>query len=572
MSVTQSQSSAQARAELEQHLLKSGRLTPEAAARARGLASETGDSFELILTRLGLVSEDALADAFCDVLSLPLAHSSDYPSEPILEQRATPKFLKESRLMPLAETAAGVAIAFVNPLDEFAVNAAKFAARRPIIPYVARPSDFLAAFERLYGDGRSEIQEIADAAPLATTADTAGDLERLKDSASEAPIIRLVNLLITRAVEIRASDIHIEPMEDELIVRYRIDGVLHKVESPPAQMAAAIVSRIKIMAKLNFAERRLPQDGRIRLAVRGRDIDFRVSLTPTSHGESVALRILDRESIQLDLAALGFDGELARALRNLYGKPYGIVLVTGPTGSGKTTTLYAALKELNTIERKILTIEDPIEYQIRGVNQVQVRPQIGHTFASALRSFLRQDPDIMMVGEIRDIETAQTAIQAALTGHLILSTVHTNNAPSTITRLLDMGIEPFLLTSTINGIVAQRLVRKLCGHCREPYHPIASAAERLGLHRLSKGNSITLYHAKGCAHCNHTGYSGRTSIIEILTVTDSVRQLIIDRASATKIHDLAVHEGMRTLAEDGMIKALAGVTSVEEVIRAVNWD
>jgi general secretion pathway protein E len=377
-----------------------------------------------------------------------------------------------------------------------------------------------------------------------------------------------VNLLIARAVEARASDIHIEPMEGELVVRYRIDGVLHDMEPPPAQLAAAIVSRVKIMASLNIAERRLAQDGRIRFAVRGKEVEFRVSTISTVHGESVVLRILDRSNLKLDFESLGFDEEAVRAIRDLIGRPYGILLATGPTGSGKTTTLYTGLLELNTRQRKILTIEDPAEYQLKGINQVQVKPQIGVTFASALRSFLRQDPDVMMVGEIRDLETAQVAVQAALTGHVILSTLHTNDAASAITRLLDMGVEDFLLTSTLNGVVAQRLVRTLCRHCRESYEVLPELAEKMEIAPRPDGRPHILCRARGCEHCGGTGYFGRSSIVEVLTMNDAIRQLVLSRADNVAIRRQAIASGMRSMHRHGMKKVLAGDTSVEEVLRA----
>ncbi len=366
------------------------------------------------------------------------------------------------------------------------------------------------------------------------------DVDRIKDSASDAPVIRLVNLLIARAVEARASDIHIEPMDGELRVRYRVDGVLHEVESPPRNLAASVLSRIKVMAKLNIAERRVAQDGRIRLAVRGKDIDFRVSMMPTIHGECAVLRILDRGSLKLDFVDLGFDAETVAAIRGLLAQPHGIILATGPTGSGKTTTLYTSLLELNTRHRKILTIEDPVEYQLHGVNQVQVKPQIGLTFASALRSFLRQDPDVMMVGEIRDLETAQTAVQAALTGHLILSTLHTNDAASAVTRLLDMGIEDYLLTSTISGVIAQRLVRTLCMHCRKSYDAdpalLDAPADRTAPGRR---RDDALCRRQGCPSCNGTGYAGRSSIVEVLVMSDALRHLVLEHAEAGAIRKQA---------------------------------
>ncbi len=351
-------------------------------------------------------------------------------------------------------------------------------------------------------------------------------------------------------------------------MRYRIDGVLQEVDPPPQRLRSAIVSRIKIMAKLNIAERRLAQDGRIRVAVRGQDIDLRVATTPTVHGEGVVLRILDRGSLTLDFAALGFDAELCGLFERILAQPHGILLVTGPTGSGKTTTLYTALLALNTPDRKILTIEDPVEYQLEGINQLQVMPQIGRTFANALRAFLRQDPDVMMIGEIRDLETAEIAVQAALTGHLILSTLHTNDAASAVTRLLDMGVDDYLLTSTVQALVGQRLVRTLCRRCRSAEAAPADLVERLGLERLTADRPIRLWDAPGCAVCGGTGYHGRTSILEVLVLSDVIRQLVLRHAEAREIERQAVAEGMRTMQEHGLAKALQGETSVAEVLRA----
>jgi general secretion pathway protein E len=555
-----------AREALAQRLLENEKLTQAGLDRAVRLAGESGERLERVLAQLGLVSERDIAETVAALLDLPMAALEDYPAEPVLEARLSLKFLKEAQLLPLADRAGSLAVAMVDPLNDYAADAAAFAADKPVLRFVAYPADFEAAFDRLYGGGRSEIDSIAEQARGNGDASADEDVERIKDSASEAPVIRLVNLLIARAVEARASDIHIEPMNGELLVRYRIDGELHDVESPPARFAAAIVSRVKIMASLNIAERRLAQDGRIRFAVRGKDVDFRVSTIATIHGESVVLRILDRGSLKLDFGALGFDDDVADVIRELLGRPFGILLVTGPTGSGKTTTLYTGLLELNTRQRKILTIEDPVEYQLGGINQVQVKPQIGVTFASALRSFLRQDPDVMMVGEIRDLETAQVAVQAALTGHLILSTLHTNDAASAITRLLDMGVEDFLLTSTISGVVAQRLVRALCGHCREPYECLPELAERMQI--PPQDAPLILYRAKGCEECGGTGYFGRSSIVEVLTMDDAIRQLILSRADTGAIRRQAAAGGMRTMHLHGMKKALAGQTSVEEVLRA----
>jgi general secretion pathway protein E len=447
-------------------------------------------------------------------------------------------------------------LALANPGDDFAADALSFIFHCPVERVVAPASDIEAAIDRLYGE-REQGQAMLDA-----SADE-DDLERLRDLVSDAPVIRAVNRLIADAVDRRASDIHIEPAEDRVVLRFRIDGVLHEAPSLPPSMRSALVSRIKVMADLNIAERRLPQDGRMRVAVRGNDIDLRVATSPSIHGETVVMRILDRSNLALDFATLGFDPAMTDRLRALLARPFGIVLVTGPTGSGKTTTLYAALAELNSSDRKVLTVEDPIEYRLPGIVQTQVNAPIGLTFSSALRSFLRQDPDVMMVGEIRDLETAQIAVQAALTGHTILSTLHTNTAAGAVTRLLDMEVEPFLLSSTLNGVLAQRLVRRLCPQCRTPYHPAPAQAKMLGLGKKFAGQ---FWAAKGCNACGESGYLGRIALIELLTVTDAVEQAILERADSRAIVK-AAGDALTTLFQDGMAKVLRGDTTVEEVMR-----
>ena len=558
-------SKGETRAKLSQHLLASGQLTADALARATNLAEESGEPLELVLPKLGLVPERALAEAFAAVLKLQLVAANEFPQTPILEERLKAKFLHDVRVLPLAIEGDVVAIAMANPLDTYAIEAVRFAVGKKVKLCVATPADIEAAHQRLYGEGKSRIRAIFE--ETSTQPDSLGeDVDRLKDSASDAPVVRLVNHLITSAVEARASDIHIEPMENELRVRFRIDGVLQPVESPPQRLASPVISRIKIMAKLNIAERRLPQDGRISLAVRGRDIDFRVATTPGTHGESVVLRILDQSHLALDFTALGFEEDLVAAFRAELERPHGIILVTGPTGSGKTTTLYTALTELNSPGKKLLTIEDPVEYRLDGIVQVQVKPQIGLTFASALRAFLRQDPDIMMIGEIRDLETAQIAVQAALTGHLILSTLHTNDAAGAITRLIDMGVEDYLLTSTVNAIAAQRLVRTLCVKCRQPYEAMPEMLKRLSLEHARR--PVVLYSQKGCEACRHTGFVGRTSILELLPVGDRVRHAVLAGEDASQILKHALEEGMQTMRAHGFAKAVAGITTIEEVLRA----
>jgi general secretion pathway protein E len=434
-------------------------------------------------------------------------------------------------------------------------------------PYIAAPNEIDAALERLYGGGKSSMGQIVDTIQTRDEDDDWGDVEHLKDLASEAPVIRLVNLMLTKALESRASDIHIEPFENRLVIRYRIDGVLHEVESPPRRLSAAIISRVKIMASLDIAERRLPQDGRIKLRIQGKEIDLRVSTVPTMHGESVVMRILDKGGVPLNFESLGFEGVALERFISCLDQVHGILLVTGPTGSGKTTTLYTALDRLNNPDVKIVTVEDPVEYQMPGINQIQVKPQIDLTFANALRSIVRQDPDIIMVGEIRDVETVRIAMQSALTGHMVLSTVHTNDAPSTVNRLLDMGAEDYLLTSTVNGILAQRLVRTLCKACRQPHAALPEVIDQMGLRRFKPTGDIVLYKPVGCPECGGTGYFGRVCIIEMMTMSDQSRSLIMRHATSGELRTAVIQQGMETMFENGLRKSLAGVTTIEEVLR-----
>ena len=546
-------------------LIEAGKLERSGLERALKLRAESGERLSALLAKLGLVSERDLAEAIAGELDLPLIGAREFPEAPLYAERLSPRFLREAQVLPVAEAAEGLVIALADPLNGYAADAMRLISGKELLPRVALPGEIEAAIDRLYATGLGRLVEA-----VGEEGDEGLDLdvERLKDLASEAPVIRLVNQMITRAVERRASDIHIEHFENTLRVRYRIDGVLSEVEAPPGRFRAAIVSRIKIMAKLNIAERRLPQDGRIKLAIRGTPIDLRVSTIPTMHGEGVVLRVLDRTGVKLDFETLGLAGQGLETYLSILERPHGIVLVTGPTGSGKTTTLYTSLVRLNSPDRKILTVEDPIEYQLDGINQIQVKPGIGLSFAHVLRSILRQDPDIIMIGEIRDVETAEIAIQAALTGHLVLSTLHTNDAAGTLTRLLDMGVEDYLLTSTLNGITAQRLVRRLCPQCRTQGPVMPELVAQLGLERyVEAGEEIRLYHPVGCEHCNETGYFGRSSLTEILVVTDEIRRLILKRAEALELHRLAVREGMGTMYDDGMAKALSGLTTVEEVLR-----
>ena len=564
-------------------LIAQGRLDIANLDRALKVQESAGNSgaphekLGSVLTRMGMISGRDLAEALAHQRGWTIVESTEFPELPILEEAISPRFLQEARAIPVTENESEVVLAMTDPADQYTVRALAAATQKNIVPKLLSSTDFDAVYERLYGSGKSSMGQIVDNIATRDDEQDFGDIEQLKDLASEAPVIRLVNLIINHALERRASDIHIEPFENRLIVRYRIDGVLHETESPPRRLSAAVISRIKIMATLDIAERRLPQDGRIKLRIQGKEIDLRVSTVPTMHGESVVMRILDKGGVALDFHALGFDEDNLKVFISILEQPHGILLVTGPTGSGKTTTLYTALDRLNKPDVKILTVEDPVEYQMAGINQIQVKPQIDLTFANALRSIVRQDPDVIMIGEIRDLETAQIAVQSALTGHMVLSTIHTNDAAATINRLLDMGVEDYLLTSTIVGIQAQRLVRTLCPHCKEAYHPVDEVVQQLKLKRFIRkpqaaSDQLTLYHAKGCEECAHTGYFGRQSIMEVLPMTDSLRSLIMRHATSSELRSAAIAEGMETMYENGLKQAVSGITTIEEVLRVTRED
>ena len=564
------QDAAEALAKLGPALIDSGAVDSRTLERARRVASETGGRLDRVLTQLGLISERGLAEALAQLVAAPIVRPADYPDTALFVDRLKPKFLRKVHALPIVESEGRAVLAMADPLDVFTRNAVASALGRPVAVAVAVPIELEAAFDRLYSepgngvDGEAMLDAVvADAEPAEE------DAERLKDLASEAPVIRLVNQMIARAVETHASDIHLEPFPDRLRVRYRYDGVLHELEPPPARLQAAIVSRIKIMARLDIAERRLPQDGRIKLTVRGHEIDFRVSTVPSLHGEKVVLRVLDRTAVEFDYEKLGLPPDIWQGIERALELPNGMVLVTGPTGSGKTTTLYTGLLKLNTVARNVVTVEDPIEYQLAGINQIQVKPQIGLNFASLLRSILRQDPDVIMIGEIRDIETVQIAVQAALTGHLVLSTVHTNSAAATITRLRDMGLEDYLMTATLKGVLAQRLVRRLCPVCKTGEPAPSALIERFGLERLAPSNAITLYHAKGCAECRGTGFRGRRAIAELLVPNRAIDRLIFEGADDTAIERAAVADGMRPIFDSGLMAVLEGDTTIEEVVRCI---
>ena len=547
-------------------LVARGALKDGDLARARRLHEEAPEgTLTALMARLGLVSERDLALAWSELLGAPLVSTREAPDLPPTELDISARFLKQQHVVPMRHGEDGLALIVSDPADPYPLDAVQLAAGKPVALCIGLRSEIDDLIERYYGQGRSAMGSIVENLDGAGATEEE-DVEHLRDLASEAPVIRLVNLILQRAVEQRASDVHIEPFENRLKVRYRIDGVLHEVEAPPSSSTAAVISRVKIMAKLNIAERRLPQDGRIQLRVQGKELDLRVSTVPTAFGESVVMRILDRESVVFDFASLGFTDNFQQRFVDVLQRPHGILLVTGPTGSGKTTTLYTALSQINTPDVKIITVEDPVEYQLEGINQIQVKPQIGLDFAGALRSIMRQDPDVIMIGEMRDLETCRIAIQSALTGHLVLSTLHTNSAAGGVTRLLDMGVEDYLLGSTVNGILAQRLVRRLDPETAIAYEPSPEVIAEFELEKYTSERPIRLW-KPGTSAANPTGYRGRRAIMEFLVMTDPLRRMIMQRADAGEIERTARAEGMRTMYEDGIAKAVAGVTTLEEVLR-----
>ncbi|MEB2647346.1 type II secretion system protein GspE [Pseudomonas canadensis] len=526
--------------------------------RARRLST---DDLLSLLTRLGLVSEVELARAWAALLDAPLLLADAAP--PLLDPlpALTERFMRHYQVVPMGWHQNGLRVLAANPAQRYPFEALAYACQVPVWLAIGPRNEVDTLIERYYGQGRSAMGTLIE--NLDEQGGAQEDIEHLKDMASEAPVIRLVNLILQRAVEQRASDIHIEPFENHLKVRYRIDGVLHDAEAPPVSSSAAVISRVKIMARLDIAERRLPQDGRIMLRIQGKELDLRVSTVPTSFGESVVLRLLDRQTVQFDFPSLGFDGQRLASFLDLLERPHGILLVTGPTGSGKTTTLYTALSRLNTAERKIITVEDPVEYQLEGINQIQVKPAIGLDFAGALRSIVRQDPDVIMIGEIRDLETCRIAIQSSLTGHLVLSTLHTNSAAASITRLLDMGVESYLIASTVSGILAQRLVRRLDPASRAAFEAPPELIAEHGLDRLTEQRPILLYRGD---------YHGRSALTELLVMNDELRSLLMRHADAATLEQAARRAGLRTLYEEGLRQALAGITSLEEVLRVTRGD
>jgi len=552
-------------------LLDKGLISAEELQEALLSQENTRLRIGQIIVKKGLASEQDVIHALAEQFGLASQERPEFRLDSEVVCNIPTQFLRKNRIVPFRQSGNTLFVAVSDPLniqaiDDFRMIFPELELETVIVPEQEVIRIISAHFEELKSETTTDVIEDLEESEFEILSSSMSETEDILDMANEAPIIRLVNTIIKQAVNDRASDIHFEPYEKDLTVRFRIDGILYKMFTPPRKYLGAIISRIKIMSNLNIAENRMPQDGRIQLKIGGKDIDIRVSTFPTYFGERVVLRLLNKTDMHFDLDSLGFDKHTLKSFNGIFSKTNGIILVTGPTGSGKSTTLYSVLTRLNDPEVNILTVEDPIEYQIPGIGQMQVKPSIDLTFASGLRSILRQDPDIVMIGEIRDLETAEIAVQSALTGHRVFSTLHTNDAASGVTRLLDMGVEPFLITSSVNAFLAQRLVRTICPHCKEDYKPSAKMLTELGLKasQLKKGK---LFRGRGCEHCINTGYSGRIGIYELLPMTPEIRKLIMDRVDASQIKETALSQGMKTLMMDGLNKAIEGVTTVEEVLR-----
>ena len=553
---------AQVRPFLGEMLVQAGKLSPRDLERALQAQQEMGNLIGQVLVQLGLVSEMDLMQTLALQLQIPFTLAADFPTEVVEVPGLLPEFQHAQHVFPLKLENGVLEVAMTSPQDPFVIKALQMSTGLEIRPHLALEADI----EKALQEPEPEEEEGDDDGLFGDGADVGDFVEHLKDLASEAPVIRLVNSIIGKVTDLRASDIHLEPFDDGLHVRYRVDGVIHPGELVPPRLSAAVGSRVKLMAHLDIAERRLPQDGRIKTRVKGRELDLRVSTVPTVHGESIVMRVLDRASVRLQLETMGFAKDTLAKFNDLLARPHGILLVTGPTGSGKTTTLYAALSKIDAEANKIITVEDPVEYQLEGINQIQVHSQINLTFANALRSILRQDPDIIMIGEMRDGETAQIAVQSALTGHLVLSTLHTNTAAGAITRMQDMGVESYLITSSVNGVLAQRLVRTLCSNCKEEYEPGEEVRQRSGLARFSQTGQ-PIYRAVGCNACRQTGYKGRTGIHELFVLDEPMRNAINAGKDSNELFALASRAGMLSLYEDGLRKVASGMTTLDEVAR-----
>ncbi|RJP21320.1 MAG: type IV-A pilus assembly ATPase PilB [Candidatus Abyssobacteria bacterium SURF_5] len=559
-------------------LIEERLLTQEQLAQALYEQRRTGQPLVVILIQAGLVSEEDIVITLSEQLGIPHLRVESYEIPPEVIGEVSEGIARRYHLIPVAKTGKSLTVAMSDPLNIVAIDDVRMLTGYEIETVVALDSEVKNAIDKYYGGKQQSLDDFEDIlrdaqADVVTVLDEQQELDisHLKKEVEQAPVIRLVNLTLVNAIKQGASDIHIEPFERQVRVRYRIDGVLRENQSPPKALQAAVVSRIKVLSELDIAERRVPQDGRFRIKFEGREIDFRVSTLPTYFGEKVVLRILDKGSLQLDLDKLGFEEQPLQDFRESLSRPNGIILITGPTGSGKTTTLYSALHMLNTMDVNIVTVEDPVEYELHGINQVQAKPEIGLTFASGLRSILRQDPDIVMVGEIRDEETADIAIKAALTGHLVLSTLHTNDAPGAITRLIDMGMEPFLIASSLLMAAAQRLVRKICPDCRENYKVPERVLERAQF-RFKPGEKVVLSRGKGCARCGETGYRGRLALLEVLRVRENIQDLIMQSVPSSEIKAAGIKNEMLTLRQVALNKVKAGLTTLEEGLRVTAPD
>ncbi|MBK6763748.1 MAG: Flp pilus assembly complex ATPase component TadA [Micrococcales bacterium] len=546
-------------------LLAQGLITGDQLEKALLEQRTAGHSLGRVLIDLGILTESQVVQALAAQIGMRFVDLTEVTLDGAALTKVPGAVCRRHSAIPIAFEKGRLVVAMSDPANVFAVDDIRSASGMSVVPVVATRTDVHAALDRHYrADG--ELDELTTALDLEEEDD---DLASMREVVEDAPIVKFVNLLITQGIQDRASDIHLEPTEYDVRVRFRIDGVLHEVMRSPKSIQSGVISRLKIMSDINIAERRIPQDGRLSVTTNGQKIDLRVATLPTVWGEKIVLRILDNSTAMLDLADLGFRDVNYERYSASFGKPYGMILVVGPTGSGKSTTLYATVNILNRPEVNIITVEDPVEYRLPGVNQVQTHTKAGLTFAAALRSILRSDPDIVLIGEIRDHETAQIAVESALTGHLVLSTLHTNDAPSAVTRLIEMGIEPFLVGSALDCVLAQRLARRLCSKCKQTYQPTAAAFKAAGF-ALEEGQQVpTIYRAVGCSVCSRTGYKGRVALHEVLPITERIERLAVERASSAQIAVAAREEGMQTLRQDGLAKVLAGVTSLDEVLRVV---
>jgi len=540
---------------------------------------KTQESIGDVLVNMGLITERDLVRCLGEQWGVPFVDVTEIEPDPEALKMVSQELARRQKVLPISRKNGKLSLAMKNPLDIFTIDEIRLMTGGEVEPMISLEEDIVAAIGRFYRtdasvkEAVSEVMRDIEGGQIDfTTSDKEDEeefsIEQLKELSEEAPVIRLANLIISRAVADGASDIHIEPTKNAVRVRFRLDGILHEGLAVPKKIQASLISRVKIMADMDIAEKRAPQDGRIGAVIDGRQFDFRVSTLPSVYGEKIVMRVLDKSAISIGLSKLGLLPETLERFESLIMRTYGIILVTGPTGSGKSTTLYSVLSKLNSGEKNILTIEDPVEYELAGITQTQINPRAGLTFATGLRTMLRQDPNIMMVGEIRDAETAIIAIEAALTGHLVLSTLHTNDAPGAVTRLIDMGIEPFLISSSVIGVLAQRLVRVICAKCKEQYKPPGDAVQRLGI-PVETGTSVTFYRGRGCDHCKGTGYKGRIAVYELMVMNDKVRDLILARASSHTIRQAAMESGMKTLKDDAMEKILLGTTSLEESLRVI---